>query len=56
VSHDETDPGGNTEMFRAFVTGSEVYHERATSRGPLLVMAAVIAVALLMFVVIITHG
>ncbi len=56
MSDDEIDPGGNTEMFRAFVTGAEHYKERTSGRGPVLVMVAALAVALLMFVVIVAHG
>jgi hypothetical protein len=56
MADDETDPGGNTEMFRAFVTGAEHYQERTSARGPVLVMVAALAFALLMFVVIVAHG
>lgn len=56
MADDEIDPGGNTEMFRAFVTGAEHYQERTSGRGPVLVMVAALAVALLMFVVIVAHG
>jgi hypothetical protein len=56
MSNDEIDPGGDTAMFRAFVSGADTYQERSTSRGPLVVMAAAIAVALLTFVVIVVFG
>ncbi len=56
MSADEIDPGGNTEMFRAFVSGAQTYQERATSRGPIVVMATVIGLAILVFVVIVALG
>ena len=52
----EPDPGGDTEMFRAFVERSESYQPRAASKGPLIVAGAAIAVALLLFLVIIALG
>ena len=56
MSNDEIDPGANTEMFRAFVSGAQTYQERATSRGPIVVMATVIGLAILVFVIIVAHG
>jgi hypothetical protein len=56
MSDEEFDPGGDTEMFRAFVAGAESYQERATSRGPIVVMVGAIVVALLAFVLIVAHG
>ena len=56
MADNEPDPGGDTEMFRAFVERSESYQPRAASKGPLIVAGAAIAVALLLFLVIIALG
>jgi len=56
VADDQVDPGGNTEMFRAFVAGSEAYEARAASRGPIIVAAVAVLLALLAFVVIVARG
>ena len=56
MPNDEIDPGGDTEMFRAFVSGAEAYQERPASRGPIVVMVATIVVALLIFVLIVARG
>jgi hypothetical protein len=56
MSAEEIDPGGDTEMFRAFVSSAHTYQERSTSRGPLVVMATAIALAMLVFVVIMARS
>ncbi|HZE67610.1 MAG TPA: hypothetical protein VE081_13310 [Sporichthyaceae bacterium] len=52
----EPDPGGNTEMFRAFVAGSEHYEPRASAKGPLFVAGLALLIAVIAFVVIVARG
>ncbi|HEY2832428.1 MAG TPA: hypothetical protein VGJ14_08395 [Sporichthyaceae bacterium] len=52
----EPDPGGNTEMFRAFVAGAEHYEPRAGAKGPLLVALVALLIAVAAFIVIVARG
>jgi len=52
----EPDPGGNTEMFRAFVASAEHYEPRASAKGPLLVALVALLIAVAAFVVIVARG
>lgn len=56
MSNDEPDPGGDTEMFRAFVEREQTYQPRSTSRGPIVVAVAALVVAVIAFLVIIAVG
>ena len=52
----EPDPGGDTEMFRAFVEREQTYQPRSASMAPILVAVAAVLVALVAFLVIIALG
>lgn len=52
----EPDPGADTEMFRAFVEREERYEARPSSRGPMVVAAVAVLVAVIVFLVIIARG
>ena len=52
----DVDPGGDTEMFRAFVERSESYQPRANSMAPIYVAVGAIGVALIAFLLIIALG
>ena len=52
----EPDPGGDTEMFRAFVAREQTYEPKSASTAPILVAVAAVVVALLVFLVIIALG
>ncbi len=54
--HDEPDPGGDTEMFRAFVEREQTYEPRTASTAPILVAVAAVLIALVAFLVIIAVG
>jgi hypothetical protein len=56
MADEEIDPGGNTEMFRAFVTSAETYSERGTSRGPIVVAIVALLIAVTAFIVIVSLG
>jgi hypothetical protein len=56
MSNLEPDPGGNTEMFRAFVASSEHYEPRAGAKGPLVVALIALLIAIAAFVVIVSIG
>jgi hypothetical protein len=56
MSNLEPDPGGDTEMFRAFVASSEHYEPRAGAKGPLVVALVALLIAIAAFVVIISIG
>ena len=56
MSNVEPDPGGNTEMFRAFVASSEHYEPRAGAKGPLVVALVALLIAIAAFVVIVARG
>jgi hypothetical protein len=56
MSNAEPDPGGNTEMFRAFVASSENYEPRAGAKGPLVVALVALLIAIAAFVVIVSLG
>ena len=53
---DEPDPGGDTEMFRAFVEREQTYEPRTASTAPILVAVAAVLIALVAFLVIIAVG
>lgn len=55
-ARDDVDPGGDTEMFRAFVQSSETYEPRAASRGPFVVAGIALAIAVIAFILIIALG
>lgn len=52
----DAERGGDTAMFRAFVNSAEHYEERSSSKGPIVVAAVALAIALLAFVVIVALG
>jgi hypothetical protein len=52
----EPDPGGDTEMFRAFVEREQTYEPKSASMAPILVAVAAVVVALVVFLVIIAVG
>jgi hypothetical protein len=56
ISDDEPDPGGDTEMFRAFVERSEAYQPRSASTAPIFVAIGAVVVALIAFLIIIAVG
>jgi hypothetical protein len=56
MADDEPDPGGDTEMFRAFVSGAENYKPRSASMAPIVVAGVAVVVALIAFLVIIAVG
>lgn len=56
MSDNEPDPGGDTEMFRAFVERSETYQPRSASMAPVFVAVGAVLVALIAFLVIIAVG
>ncbi len=56
MSNDEPDPGGDTEMFRAFVEREQTYQPKSSSQGPLIVAVAALVVAVIAFLVIIALG
>lgn len=56
MSENEPDPGGDTEMFRAFVERSETYQPKSASMAPVFVAVGAVVVALLAFLIIIALG
>lgn len=56
MSENEPDPGGDTEMFRAFVERSETYQPKSASMAPIFVAVGAVVVALLAFLIIIALG
>jgi hypothetical protein len=56
MSDNEPDPGGDTEMFRAFVERSETYRPKNASMAPIFVAVGAVAVALIAFLIIIALG
>jgi hypothetical protein len=52
----EPDPGGDTEMFRAFVEREQTYQPQSASMAPIMVAVAAVVVALIVFLVIIAVG
>lgn len=48
------DPGADTEMFRAFVERSQTYQSRPASKGPLVVAAVALVLAIVAFALIIS--
>jgi hypothetical protein len=56
MADEQIDPGGDTEMFRAFVAGSENYQERTSSSGPIVVAGVALLVAVVAFIVILALG
>jgi hypothetical protein len=48
----ESDPGAETEMFRAFVERSETYETRPAPKGPLIVAGIALLVAIVAFALI----
>ena len=52
----EPDPGGDTEMFRAFVDREQSYEPRSASMAPIVVAVAAVLLALVVFLVIIALG
>jgi hypothetical protein len=55
-SDNEPDPGGDTEMFRAFVERSESYQPKSASLAPIFVAVGAVLVALVAFLIIIALG
>ena len=53
---DEPDPGGDTEMFRAFAEREQTYEPRSASMAPIAVAVAAVLVGLVVFLVIIALG
>lgn len=56
MADNEPDPGGDTEMFRAFVDRAENYQPKPASKGPIVAAAAAVGVALILFLIIIALG
>ena len=56
MSDNEPDPGGDTEMFRAFVERSESYQPKTASLAPIFVAVGAVVVALVAFLIIIALG
>ena len=56
AADNEPDPGGDTEMFRAFAEREQNYQPQSASRGPIVVAVAAVLVALVVFLVIIALG
>ena len=56
MADEQIDPGGDTDMFRAFVSRSEPYQERSGNHGPLIVAVTAVVVAIVAFIVIIAIG
>ena len=56
AAENEPEPGGDTDMFRAFVEREQTYEPRQTSMAPIFVAVAAVAVALIAFLVIIALG
>jgi hypothetical protein len=52
----EPDPGGDTEMFRAFVERSETYQPKTASMAPIFVAVGAVLVGLVAFLIIIALG
>jgi hypothetical protein len=53
MADDEPDPGGNTEMFRAFVESEAKYEPRPGPKGPFIVTGIALVIAIIAFFVII---
>jgi hypothetical protein len=53
MADDEPDPGGDTEMFRAFVESEARYETRPGPKGPFIVTGIALAIAIIAFFVII---
>lgn len=56
MADNEPDPGGDTEMFRAFVERSETYQPKTQSLAPIYVAVGTVLVALVAFLIIIAVG
>ncbi len=56
AADEEPEPGGDTEMFRAFVEREQAYEPRQTSMAPIFVAVGAVAIALIAFLVIIALG
>jgi hypothetical protein len=56
MADNEPDPGGDTEMFRAFVERSETYRPKSASMAPIFVAVGAVVVALVAFLIIIALG
>ncbi len=53
MTSDETDPGGDTGMFQAFVASEAKYEPRPSHKGPFVVVGIAVLLALVAFVVIV---
>lgn len=56
AADNEPEPGGDTDMFRAFVEREQTYQPRQTSMAPIFVAVGAVAIALIAFLVIIALG
>lgn len=56
MAESEPDPGADTEMFRAFVEREETYEARASHKGPVVVAAVAVLLAVIAFIVIVALG
>ena len=56
AADNEPEPGGDTDMFRAFVEREQTYEPKATSMAPIFVAVGAVLVALIAFLVIIAVG
>lgn len=54
MADDEPDPGGDTEMFRAFVQSEAKYEPRPGPRGPFIVVGVALLIAVIAFFIIIS--
>lgn len=52
----DTDPGAETEMFRAFVERSETYQSRPAAKAPLIIAGVALLIAIMAFALIISRG
>ncbi len=56
AAENEPEPGGDTDMFRAFIEREQKYEPRQTSMAPIFFAVGAVAIALIAFLVIIALG
>jgi hypothetical protein len=56
MADEQIDPGGDTDMFRAFVSRPDPYQARERNHGPIIVAVTALVVAIAAFIVIIAIG